>query len=185
MQETNVDVLIKNQIESVYYAFKEHHEFALENIKAMQSRLVWFVGISGYALLNSKSIWESVNGGQVSGLSIVWLSTPWLLCALLGAVTHFLLGQLVKQLNRQRHLRLLSLSLQKGTAIGINTEGDLKTELNKIMEVISSESPELKKAEKSVGAWNWWCLLFDRLTFLALVFGFIWSVIGPLILQTQ
>ena len=64
---------------------------------SLRTRLVWYVGISGYVLLNSKELWKAISLRERVGLDILWLSLPWVICSLLGAVTYFLVDEAARK----------------------------------------------------------------------------------------
>src|SRR5262245_8498832 len=46
----------------------------VESRKAERTRLVWYVGISGYVLVNAQGYWKTLVGHELQGHELLWLS---------------------------------------------------------------------------------------------------------------
>ena len=144
--------------------------------QASRTRLVWFVGISGFALLNGKQLWDAISNNPLSGIDIFWLSLPWLLSVLFALTTHYLIDKAEIRFNKFFTNKLSLIELHK---IQVTSGKDNIEEFTKI---IYDEDPDIKKLKNSADRWISWVNRFETLTFASLVFGFIWSILFPLCL---
>lgn len=171
---------------------------------ALRTRLVWYVGISGYVLLNAKTLWDSVAQRPIVGLDIFWLSVPWIICSLLGVVAYFLSDEISRRTDKHMlgKMAFISTSLiplessldKRRTSIN-NIMVD-QEEINKIIDqvgkdakvlidlssMVNDQHPDYVKVSKDLDKLSSWSSFFERSTFLLLVLGFIWLIVGPLIL---
>lgn len=59
-----------------------------------RKRLVWFVAIAGYVLVNAQPLWELSLGRSLEQADFFWLAAPWVLAASIAIVTHILADKL-------------------------------------------------------------------------------------------
>jgi len=120
--------------------------------------------------------WEALGGRQFSGIELFWLSLPWVVSVLLSVITHFVIDEM--------GVRDDVLFTKKLTAIDhhrINiVEG--KENPEEMLQIINDTHPYYKDDLKSVNRWSGLAKWLERCTFATLVIGFIWAVVGPLIL---
>ena len=167
----------KDVVDSYASMIEISQKLAVEVRTSALTRLVWFVAIAGYVLLNAKPLWEALSGHTFSGSGIFWLSLPWVVSAFLGVITHFI----VDEVSTRDNVYFTS----KKTAVDLHKlkveEG--KEDPNEFIQIMNDTFPGIKEAKIAldryarIGKW------LERLTFLSLVFGFIWSLVGPLLLH--
>lgn len=140
-----------------------------------RSRLVWFVAISGLALLNVGGFAEAIIGRPVGGPELILLVFPWWTTVLAAVVAHILVGYLDAKGNLYFAAKLFwikdtGLSAGKGATRKLYTQ--LVNEENKTVQEHSDE-------EDRVGDW---AERAENLTFSLLFTSFVWSLLGPLLL---
>jgi hypothetical protein len=164
---------IVESYEKVFLSFREPIQASRSSARA---RLVWFVGIAGYALLNAKGYWEALGGRQFSGIELFWLSLPWTISALLSVVTHFVIDEVGSRDDLLFTKKLAAIDLHR---INIEDGNDNPEEM---IQIFNDTHPDYKGTVKLVNRWSGFAKWLERCTFAALVIGFIWAVVGPLIL---
>ncbi len=166
----------KDVVESYEKVFLSLREPIRETRTSARQRLVWFVGIAGYAILNAKVYWEVLGGKKFSGVEILWLSLPWVLSALLSVITHFVIDEAGARDDMLFTKKLATIDLHR---IDIE-EGN--ADLSEIVQIFSDTHPDYMDIKNSSDRWSSFAKWLERATFATLVSGFIWSLIGPLIL---
>jgi hypothetical protein len=180
--------------------YQESQEAVSQQRTALRTRLVWYVGISGYVLINSKSVWTTIAQREINGMEAFWLLIPWVISALFGAVTYFIADEAF--IKKDRHF-LRKVTYIKSLSVGL--ESDLEywrqgysrdsieknvvkqmqehaNTLKEMMDIIRDEDPEYKESLDVIERLSSLVSFFDRLTFIFLVIGFIWTIVGPLVL---
>lgn len=166
----------KDILESYEKVFLSFREPIQKTRASARERLVWFVGIAGYAILNAKVYWEALGGRTFTGIEIFWLSLPWALSAFLSVITHFVIDEAGARDDILFTKKLATIDLYK---IDIE-EG--KADLAKILRIFNDTHPDYIEIKKSSDKWSSFAKWLERITFAALVSGFIWALIGPMIL---
>lgn len=166
----------KDIVESYEKVFLSFREPIRETRASARERLVWFVGIAGYALLNAKVYWEALGGRQFSGEEIFWLSLPWAFSAFLSVVTHFVIDEAGVRDDILFTKKLAAIDLHR-----IDLE-EGKANLNEMVQIFSDTHPDYIDIKKSSDKWSSFAKWLERITFATLVSGFIWALVGPLIL---
>jgi hypothetical protein len=166
----------KEIVESYEKVFLSFREPIKESRTSAKTRLVWFVGIAGYALLNAGPLSSAIAPHKLAGPSLLWLSLPWLLTALLGVVTHFLIDEAASRDDVFFAKKLAAIDLHR---IAV-TDG--RDDPKEMLSIIDDTHPELKGAKQDTENWPAAARWLERATFAALVIGLFWAVIGPLLL---
>ena len=180
-----------------------HQETVNRHRTASRTRLVWYVGISGYILLNAKLLWDAIAQREMVGINVLWLSLPWLICVFLGSVTYFLLDELSRKqdnlfwgINADISTRLIAIESDLDYfRESINNESSSSNpidisnlvqqmkkdeDLLKEISTIDNEHPDYAASAKVVDKLSSWESFFEKATFIFLVIGFIWIIVGPL-----
>ena len=63
--------------------------------RSVASGLVWYVAISGFALINVNKFAESIAGRSLAGVEVFALALPWALSSLFAIITHTLVTILI------------------------------------------------------------------------------------------
>ena len=80
-------------MESYHKTFLSFREPILHARESARGRLVWFVGIAGYALINARSFWEALSIRNLTGGDYLCLSIPWIISAILSVTTHIVIDE--------------------------------------------------------------------------------------------
>ena len=149
---------------------------ASETRSSARTRLVWFVAIAGFALLNGPTIWSAIGGRTFAGTDYVLLALPWAMAALLALVTHFFIDEagVKDDVVSVQKLAMVDLHLE---AI---KEGD--DDALEILQIINDTHPDLKNSKVVADRYGSWAKWLERITFSLLVLGFIWSLAVPLLI---
>jgi hypothetical protein len=166
----------KEIVESYEKVFLSFREPIRETRTSARARLVWFVGIAGYALLNAKVYWEALGGRQFSGIELFWLSLPWVLSALLSVITHFIIDEVGVRDDILFTKKMAAIDLHRIDII------EAKDNPKEMLQIINDTHPDYKAIVKSVNRWAGLAEWLERCSFATLVMGFIWAVVGPLCL---
>jgi hypothetical protein len=150
-------------------------EIVTQSNRDSASRLVWFVAISGFALINMRVYGEAVAENPLTKSQLFLISLPWALTAISGVIAHWLLGELIARDNefhmlRQHAIRSFLANAQPKPAIA------------EVLEILNVEDTDkdvaLKKRRvNSLFPWVKWA---ERITFVLLLFGFALSVTLPI-----
>lgn len=146
-----------------------------ETNRASSARLVWFVAIAGFSLINISTLAEAITGSPVEGLSLMCLALPWSGTALFGILAHWALGDLMAK-EKERHIVRMH-----DFYSFLVTAGDEPSE-EKTLAIIRGDDKDVKSREKAVKSLFPWVLCLERLTFICLCFAFVWSIIFPFFL---
>jgi hypothetical protein len=106
----------------------------------------------------------------------MWLSVPWVLSAFLGVITHFLIDEVAAKDDLYFTKKLAAIDLHRIDA------KDGKANPDEMLQIVRDTYPDIEQAKKAVDTWSFWSRWFERLTFTSLVVGFIWAIVGPLVL---
>ncbi len=166
------------RVESYINSLTRNRELAMQLNNSAHTRLVWLVGIDAFALLNAHSYWESLKGHPLVSIDIVWLSVPWVLSALCGVMAHYLIDVVVSHDNIYYTRKITASELHKIGLSGNNPDPD------EFLRILDDTDPDTKREKDVIAAWTGWANFFERATFIALVAGFVWAVIGPLVLRS-
>jgi len=171
MIETKVKI-----VRSYLDALHRNHELVKDLRTSSLSRLVWFAGLAGFGLLNAKSFWEFAIEHKISDANIVWLSLPLIFSLICSVVTHFLVDETAVKddlyyTNKVSMLELLIFSLEDG-----------ENDTTQFPSILNDTDPELKKYKKCVDRIACWTRWLERASFGLLVLGFIWVIVGPIVL---
>jgi hypothetical protein len=166
----------KEIVESYEKVFLSIREPIFKTRTSARERLVWFVGIAGYALLNAKAFWDALGNCQFIGIELFWLSLPWVISALFSVITHFIIDEVGIRDDIFFTQKLAAIDLHK---IDIE-EG--KDDPSEMLQIINDTHPDYKDTKNSVDRWSSLARWMERGAFTTLVIGFIWAVVGPLVL---
>ena len=162
--------------ESFLSTLNREHELRLNLRSSALSRLVWFVAIDAYALLNARSYWEAIAGKAVDGTSFLWLSLPWLSSAVLGVITHFVSHKLAFRQDSYSAMMIAAVDLLRIRSSGGKPDPDA------FQALVHETDPRFEPEKRSIVRLERGVRRLELLTFLLLVLGFIWSVTGPRLL---
>jgi len=164
-------------IEGIINTQKDNHKILTEIRTASRARIIWNVGIAGFALLNAKPYWEALADKPVTGANIALLSLPWVLSMLFGVIAYFLIDETMKKETMFFVTLFNAFDLFK-----IDMEEKRKIDVNKFRQINKGEDPSVNPAKKEMLKWGKWARRFELTTFLFLVLGFIWSAMALLFL---
>lgn len=144
--------------------------------ESTRTRQVWFVAISGFALLNARILWEGMFHRQLYGIEYLILALPWLISALFAVRTHYLCDQydIISgkfYLNKIAELYLFQ-DYTKHGAIDAQKWEDL----------VWDRTENLKLLKKDVDAFGPKLNRSERIAFGGIGFGFFWAIVMPFII---
>jgi len=164
-------------VESYLRVFSSFKEIAESTRSSARTRLVWFVAIAGFAVLNGKPLWDELGRVHFRGILLASLAAPWIICALLAVITHFIIDE-AKVWDDDyfvRKLAAIELHLEKERA------GDASPA--NMVAIINDTHPDLKEPGHRSNIWRKRAGWLERATFCFLIIGFLWSIIGPFLLR--
>lgn len=159
--------------EKTFLLFREPIQ---KNRESSKTRLVWFVGIAGFALINGEQIWDAVSNNNFSGKEGYLLSLPWIVTVVFCVLAHIFTDELGVKDERYYFSKLTAIGLYKMKLIENDDNG------TEFLLLLNDSHPAYQKELKSVNRLSPYAIWFERLAFISLVFGFVWSWIGPQIL---
>ncbi len=146
-----------------------------QNNNSAAARLVWFVAIAGFALLNVGSLANSIIGTPLAQLHFVLLVFPWALAGLCGIVAHWLNGEVMARDNVYHILKQHAIRAWLANAPRQPSVQEVLSIIN--VDTTDDEVAKRKSAvDKISPAARWW----ENATFASLIFSFSWSVLFPL-----
>jgi hypothetical protein len=150
------------------------YDIVARNNNGVASRLVWFVAIAGFSLLNVGSLANSIVGTPLTEFQLVFLVLPWALVGLAGIVAHWLLGELSAKDNEYHVIKQHSIRSWLANAAQTPSVQDVLDIIN--VDNTDEEVATRKKAvDKLAPTASWW----ENATFVTLIFSFAWSVLYP------
>jgi hypothetical protein len=161
--------------ESFANTLKREHEHLAENRSRVLTRLVWFVAIDAYALLNARPYWVAIAGRPIEGSAILWLSLPWLLSATLGVATHFISDSLATNQDNYFNMMVAAVDLVRIQS------AKAKPNEEAFQALVYETDPRFQKDKKTIARLDRTLRLLELLTFSLLVLGLVWSVVGPFV----
>ena len=163
-------------IESYSRIFGGFYEMAEKTRASAKNRLVWFVAIAGFAILNGKNFWDPVADGEFTGVALALLALPWAIAALLAVVTHFVIDEV--------GVRDVLFFVKKRAAIDLHLKRvkDGQADHMEMIKIINSTHRDLVEPKKTVERWLCAARWLERIAFIVLALGFLWALIGPFVL---
>ena len=146
-------------------------------INSSKTRLVWFVGISGFALLNGEKLWSNISSTKLDEFDFVWLTLPWLLSISLALISHYVMDQAEIKFNKYNDNKLAMIDLH-GNKV---KRGEF--DANEFELLLFDKHPDILDLKKSTDTYLKWANGLELITFIFLVLGFIWSVIYPIFIM--
>jgi hypothetical protein len=175
-----MSIMTSNDIEIVR-SFARTVEREIEQRKALvqqtRTRLVWFVAISGYVLLNGKTLWESIIARTATGSEILMLSAPWLISSLMAFLTHYLCDRAEMNSHKFYSNKLVMIDLH------LTDLASEQPDLEMFKSLLFDEAPEIKTLKKDADSLVKKVNTFESLSLLFIVLGFAWSIGIPYLLR--
>jgi len=157
---------------------RDDYAMASEINKSAQARLVWFVAIAGFALLNARGLAEAVSGTTLGGNQLLLLASPWAITAILGIAAHWTIGDF-----DFRNMRYQSCRLNRFQAfVALAREEPSDDEVNELLDEKHEDISKSRSAANKVEPIASW---LERLTFVALAAAFVWSIVYPLLVSAS
>ena len=166
----------KEVVESYARQFGTFRPLAEQARSSARSRLVWFVALSGFVILNGKPLWDSIAGRAFTGVPLALLVLPWVIAAFVAVITHFIIDEV--------KVRDDLYAVKKAAAIDLYLEnlqeGD--ADPREMLAIINDTSGDLKEAKSQSDRYATLARNLERVTFFLILVGFIWSLVGPFVL---
>jgi len=142
-----------------------------------RKRLVWFVAIAGYVLLNVSTFGQALVGRALTKQEIFILVLPWILSSVFALAAHFMSDECDVKAHKYYTNKLAMIDIHLADL------ADEIFDVEKFKAIMYDQEPEIKAlkqdSDKSAKKVN----RFESLSMLLIVIGFAWSVIFPLLLH--
>lgn len=136
------------------------------------SRMVWFVAIAGYVMFNGKPFLDAIRCGPTLGKTLLVLSLPWAVAAVMAVISHFLMDE-ASAIDVQVHegrlavIDVLILKIQSGRA-----------RPEDVVQMLDDKEPNVAREKARLKRWGNAAKWAERATFALLLLCFAWSVVG-------
>lgn len=140
---------------------------------ADSNRMIWYVGIAGYVLVNATTSWKTLLGRDLNGNELLCLSAPWALSALMALIANLVMDTWFERESLQYHAQRVSIDQL------LVTETDPRRAIDKLEKILDCSDPQLAALKKSSSSWNVAATWLTRGAFLTLSVAFVWSLLGP------
>lgn len=134
----------------------------VEPRKSERDRLVWYVGIAGYVLLNANESWKVLLGRDLGPNDLLSLSVPWTVAALLALLAHLATDEWFERDSLQYHA--LSAEVDRLRSLGAERAIDSQ----EVVDLIGSSTPHLSTLKLRVERSGWWARWLRRAAFTTL-----------------
>ncbi len=163
----------QSAVESFADMLGRDHKLASEVRASALSRLVWYVAIAGFMIVNAKPYWEVFRGHSLLGYQIFWLSLPWVATALSAIITHILIDVVTIKDNTYYSNKKSFIDFHR-----IDIEHN-ELNIDKWKAIMSDTEPQLEKLKNDV---TWWFNLaqpLELVTHILLILAFISAITIP------
>jgi hypothetical protein len=151
----------------------------VEPRKSERDRLVWYVGIAGYVLLNANESWHVLLGRDLGPNDLLGLSVPWTVAALLALLAHLATEEWFDRDSLQYHA--LRTEVDRLRSLGVERAIDPK----EVADLIGSSKPHLAALKSKVERYGCWARWLRRAAFAVLCVAFTWGLVGPRLLRAH
>ena len=128
-------------VESYFQTFSKSREFVSQTRASALTRLVWFVAISGYVLINGEPYWAKLAGKPLNTEQLFILSLPWLFAVFFSVVTHFLVDEVQVRDDKYFINKLATIDLHR---IRVKEETEDPNEMKQLIEDTHPAFSEIK-----------------------------------------
>ena len=170
---------IDQTVQSFYEVTKRGSDHFKSYINSSKTRLVWFVGISGFALLNGEKLWGNISSTKLEEIDFFLLTLPWLLSIVLALISHYVMDQAEIKFNIFNDNKLSMIDLH-----GIEVKRG-EFDANEFELLLFDKHPDIIDLKKTTDKYLKWANRLELITFIFLVIGFIWSVIYPIFIMCR
>lgn len=153
---------------------ERHYSHISKSNDSAQTRLVWFVAIAGFGLLNSRSFSKEILGHEIVGCDLIILASPWAIAGILGIASHWILGEFTTCEGDYHMWRLNQYSF-----ITTNSNTATSEQVNAFIEETESANPEAKISRDRLYPW---AKGTERATFVFLSISFLATVVYTAVL---
>jgi hypothetical protein len=105
---------------------------------ADSNRMIWYVGIAGYVLVNAPMTWRTLIGRDLKGNELLWLSVPWVVAALVALIANLVMDGCFERESLQYHAQRVSIDSL------LVTETDPKRAVERIGKILDCADDTLK-----------------------------------------
>lgn len=135
-------------VESYLRVFSGFQAIAESTRNSAKSRLVWFVAIAGFAILNGQVLWDELGREHFDGILLALLAAPWVLCALLAVIAHFVIDEAKVKDDEYFVKKLAAIELH----LESEREGD--PDPHNMVAIINDTHPDLVDAQQETARWS-------------------------------
>jgi hypothetical protein len=145
-----------------------------EDNKESDTRLIWFVAISGFALLNLPTLADRIASKSLDSTEVIIISIPWAITAIFAVITHWLLGELVTR--DHSYYCMKQHSIRSFIANIAN-----KSSMKEVIDIINVDLTDKEVAKYKSLVDNFFPIVLwsERITFLLVIFSFLNSILYP------
>jgi hypothetical protein len=144
--------------------------------ESTRSRQTWFVAIAGFAILNSRQLWEAILTRELRPGEFVLMAIPWLVAAVAAVWTHYLGGLH----DIARHKFFLNKIAELDLLYGATKERRPNPVMWKA--VINDDTEALRPLRKEADSYVARVNRSERIALGGIAAGFVWTIAIPLIL---
>jgi len=163
-------------VESYFQTFSKSREFVSQTRASALTRLVWFVAISGYVLINGEPYWAKLAGKPLNTEQLFILSLPWLFAVFFSVVTHFLVDEVQVRDDKYFINKLATIDLHR---IRVKEETE---DPNEMKQLIEDTHPAFSEIKASLNKGLCWAKWFERLAFISILVGLVLAVVYPMMI---
>ena len=163
-------------VESYLRNFPTLREIAEQTRSSAKSRLVWFVAIAGFVILNGKQIWDPIAEVRFTGVPLALLALPWAFAALIAVIAHFIIDEAGVKDDTYYLVKLSTIELHLER---IKHGDDDPAEM---LQIVNDTHTDISGPWKTSNRWGTRAMWLERITFILIAFGVLWALIGPFIL---
>ena len=163
-------------VEAYLRVFSGFRDIAESTRNSARNRLLWFVAIAGFAILNGNPLWDGLGRVHFSGILLAALAAPWVLSALFAVVTHFIIDEAKVRDDDYFVKKLTLIELQ------LEAERANRADPNNMKAIINDTHSDLVEPRRDTERWGNSAKWLERITFWLLIIGFLWAMTGPFIL---
>lgn len=142
-----------------------------------RKRLVWFLGIAGYVLVNGVSFWPTLLAQPLGSRSFIVLASPLILAAIAAVGTHLYLDY-VDEADTEFYLAKLA-SIQQFQFLRQDLDPNAAALWRAIVLNDGNLAPYAARAKSFSDSFRFW----EKVPVILLAAGFVWTFAGPSVIR--
>jgi len=167
----------KDIVESYREKIVIARQMGVDGRAATLTRLVWFVGIAGYVLVNGRQLWDGIAGVPLVGFQLFCLTLLWVLSALAAVAAHVLVDEVGAKDNLYFITKLAAIDLYQEALQEANPDP------YEMVAIMNDKPANISRFKAASDALARKALVAYQACLWLLGIGFVWSTIFPLWLR--